>query len=781
MNAHALLTAGISTSNIAKLLGVCALTLALGGCRGGFAGPINASDAQCQAHGLNGATITLAPSSLQAGSPEPVTIQISGDFGTGQPYQLHAADSIAWNGSANGIGTAYVDRSHLTMTVSADVLDTAGTSAQISVKEQCATGPDPLSQTNAATLTITFGIITTSLPDGVVGTAYNQALSAAAGKLPYTWSIKSGALPAGLALDAAGVIHGTPSAAGTSNFTVQVTDSSSKSVKSSKALSIVIANARIPVSITTAALPNGTVGVAYNQSVTATGGTPAYQWTWKPNPGSSLPPGLNIDSNTGAIHGIPTNAGTFHFTVFVLDHSLPIQNASQSFSLTISPAQQLGYSPGPVLSGSAPGPGLLVAVDQGVNAGDGNHGVAAVAVNGTVIAAGAPFGSVFLRDTTGSWAAPGKPATATANLAAPAATTGTVLSIAISGDGNTIAAGFCEQSPCGRHVVYVYVVENNNWSGTLTPSSILTATSRGQPAGAALGFSVAVDDAGDVIAAGAPSSLTQNGPGMVSVFTRSNGAWLKTQPDGVQLTAGVPDVGVSVAIDGKGETIVTGAEGFGTVVNAGAAYIFAKPQKGWAVNDVISTPTATMTQTSQALNTTATLGDYFGRSVSISSDGHTIAVGAPHYKNDCTEPCNKSGPGAVFVYLNNGAPSAWPSGQPIPEIAVLTASNGMVGDQLGFSASISQDGSTIVAGAPSAPNGSCCTPGPGAIYVFQAPAGTWSGSRHERQTFVATADAGATPSQFGTSVSIAGDATIVGAGGTAVINGTASQFVDLFQ
>ena len=81
-----------------------------------------------------------------------------------------------------------------------------------------------------------LNITTLSLPGGVVGVSYSQGLSAIGGIGGYTWSTLSGFLPAGLSLSAAGTIGGTPSAPGTSNFTVQVTDSANASA--SKLLSI---------------------------------------------------------------------------------------------------------------------------------------------------------------------------------------------------------------------------------------------------------------------------------------------------------------------------------------------------------------------------------------------------------------------------------------------------------------------------------------------------------------------------------------------------------------
>jgi MYXO-CTERM domain-containing protein len=70
-----------------------------------------------------------------------------------------------------------------------------------------------------------FHIETGSLPSGTVGMAYDAMLAASGGTPPYTWSV-TGALPAGLALDATGdAIQGMPTAAGTTTVTLTVTDS----------------------------------------------------------------------------------------------------------------------------------------------------------------------------------------------------------------------------------------------------------------------------------------------------------------------------------------------------------------------------------------------------------------------------------------------------------------------------------------------------------------------------------------------------------------------------
>jgi hypothetical protein len=97
----------------------------------------------------------------------------------------------------------------------------------------------PAPQTASQSLSITINgasggalaITTTTLASGVVGIPYTASVTVGGGASPYTWSIASGSLPAGLSLSTTtGAISGTPTTvatATTSNFTVTVTDSSS--------------------------------------------------------------------------------------------------------------------------------------------------------------------------------------------------------------------------------------------------------------------------------------------------------------------------------------------------------------------------------------------------------------------------------------------------------------------------------------------------------------------------------------------------------------------------
>jgi len=171
-------------------------------------------------------------------------------------------------------------------------------------------------------------ISTASVPDGGVGVAYSQALAATGGTTPYTWSIASGTLPDGLLLDSSsGVISGTPTSPGTWNFTVQVADSEGDTA--TQALSITINTAP---AISTASLPDGGVGVAYSQTLTATGGATPYTWSIT---SGTLPDGLLLDSSSGVISGTPTTDGTYTFTAQLTDSMGGA--ATQALSITINP------------------------------------------------------------------------------------------------------------------------------------------------------------------------------------------------------------------------------------------------------------------------------------------------------------------------------------------------------------------------------------------------------------------------------------------------------------
>ncbi|HEU4505588.1 MAG TPA: Ig domain-containing protein [Nitrospira sp.] len=202
---------------------------------------------------------------------------------------------------------------------------------------------DARGQSDTQGLSITIGtappppnppnITTTTLAAGTVGQPYSQPVQATGGTGALTWSISVGTLPPGLNLNPInGVISGTPTAAGTSSFTVRVQDAGGLS--DTQALSITINQPAPPPSpsITTTSLPAGTIGQAYNQTLLATGGTGGLTWSIV---AGNLPGGLNLNQTTGVISGTPlAPAGTSSFTVRVADAAG--QDDTQALSITVN-------------------------------------------------------------------------------------------------------------------------------------------------------------------------------------------------------------------------------------------------------------------------------------------------------------------------------------------------------------------------------------------------------------------------------------------------------------
>jgi len=179
-------------------------------------------------------------------------------------------------------------------------------------------------------------ITTTSLPNGTVGTSYSQTIQATGGLAPYSWSASAGTLPAGLNLGSSTTnsvtLGGTPSAAASSSFTIQITDAASQA--GIQAYTVTTSNPPAP-SITTATLPNGALGTAYSQTIQATGGLAPFAWTVA---AGTPPAGLNLGNSTTnsvTLSGTPTTVQSdVAFTIQLTD-SLS-QSGSHPYTMSIA-------------------------------------------------------------------------------------------------------------------------------------------------------------------------------------------------------------------------------------------------------------------------------------------------------------------------------------------------------------------------------------------------------------------------------------------------------------
>ena len=135
-------------------------------------------------------------------------------------------------------------------------------------------------------------ITTMTLPDATAGIGYSQALAATGGYTPYTWTLAAGTLPAGLGLAASGTISGTPSAPGSSTFTVQVDDSLGSD--DTQVLTLTVKTLPPPPEPT-----ERPPGPPRDLTGTAGDGEAVFQWLPPLDPGTSAVTAYQVRSTTG--------------------------------------------------------------------------------------------------------------------------------------------------------------------------------------------------------------------------------------------------------------------------------------------------------------------------------------------------------------------------------------------------------------------------------------------------------------------------------------------------
>lgn len=195
-----------------------------------------------------------------------------------------------------------------------------------------------------------------------------------------------------------------------------------------------------------------------------------------------------------------------------------------------------------------------------------------------------------------------------------------------------------------------------------------------------------------------------------------------------------------------GITAGTGADGADTSPDSGAVYVFTRSGNTWAQQAYVKS------SNSETL-------DVFGRTVSLSDDGNTLAVGAIGEDSDGSNQADNSqaAAGAVYIYTRSG--TIW------SQQAYIKAANAEIDDQFGFSISLSTDGNTLAVGTFSEDsNATGVTNGTGtagvndgsadnsgAAYVYTRSGTTWT-----QQAYIKASNAGAGDS-FGGSIALSGD------------------------
>lgn len=368
-----------------------------------------------------------------------------------------------------------------------------------------------------------------------------------------------------------------------------------------------------------------------------------------------------------------------------------------------------------------------------------------------------------------------------AYLKASNADAGDRFGVAIAVSGDTVVVGAtgeasgatgvngdqADNSTFNAGAAYVFVRSGSGW----TQQAYLKASNTD----AEDGFGASVSVSGDTVVVGAAGEASNaigvggnqadnsaSNAGAAYVFVRGGSDWTQQAYLKASNTAASDRFGVSVAV--SGDTVIVGADGEDSnatgidgaqaddsASNAGAAYVFTRSGNSWTQQAYL-----------KASNTDQ--GDSLGISVAISGD--TAVVGSSLEDSNATgidgDQADNSavGSGAAYVFIRSG--SSW------TQQAYLKASNTDGADQFGFSVAISDD--TVLVGAPAEDSSATgvdgnqsdnAAPAAGAAYAFIRSGSNWTQQAYLKASTTDTSD------QFGISVAVSGDSSVVGAPGEA--------------
>jgi hypothetical protein len=312
-------------------------------------------------------------------------------------------------------------------------------------------------------------------------------------------------------------------------------------------------------------------------------------------------------------------------------------------------------------------------------------------------------------------------------------------SVSLSSDGSTVAIGALFNDGNGTNAGHVRIYKNI--SGTWTQQG---ADIDGEAANDFSGISVSLSSDGSTVAIGAQyNDGNGSNAGHVRIYKNTSGNWTQVGAD-IDGEAANDWSGYSVSLSSDGSTVAIGAEGNdGNGSDAGHVRIYKNISGTW-------------TQVGADIDGEA-LDDYSGRSVSLSSDGSTVAIGATH--NDG----NGSYSGHVRIYKNISG--TWT--QQGADIDGEAAN-----DFSGISVSLSSDGSTVAIGADGNDgNGSSS----GHVRIYKNVSGSWTQQGSD-------IDGEAALDYSGRSVSLSSDGSTVAIGATGNDgNGSGSGHVRVFN
>jgi hypothetical protein len=318
----------VAASNVANVSVACQASVATYAIGGSVSGLTSGTSVTLLDNGGDSVTVTYPatsftfPTALDSGANYAVTVgtQPTGEnctvtSGSGQVATSNIANVSVTCGSSGPAPAQVTDNEIITVSDTETLPDVVDS--------------EPITVTDIDTVT-TGPIITGpgSLPAGTVNVMYpTTTLSATGGLPPYTWSAQG--LPPGLSISASGVISGTPTTSAGSPFAVTVTVTDGALNTGSTTYSLIV-DATLTIT-GPASLLTGILNVMYpNTTITASGGTPPYNWS-----ATGLPPGLSI-STSGVISGTPTTQAGSPYAVTVTVTDSAGNTASADFSLTVT-------------------------------------------------------------------------------------------------------------------------------------------------------------------------------------------------------------------------------------------------------------------------------------------------------------------------------------------------------------------------------------------------------------------------------------------------------------